>query len=85
MSAGIEETLKEIIRLRVMGALQEIESEPTPKEMRTIMEVATESVYGPVLDVIKTLGEETGLVLVNANSALLLPDSLDNPIVTGES
>ncbi len=85
MSLGIEGTLRQLIEMRVFAALREIENEPTPKEIRAIMETATASVYDPVLEVIQQLGKENGVVLQNANSALLLPDSLDNPIVTGES
>ena len=86
MSLGIEGTLRQLIEMRVFAALREInDGEPTPKEIRAIMETATASVYDPVLEVIQQLGKENGVVLQNANSALLLPDSLDNPIVTGES
>ena len=72
----LEETLKEIIRLRVMGALGELTEEPTPKQLRAIMESATDSVYGPILQVVKSLGAEVGVVLENQNSALLLPDTM---------
>jgi len=81
MSKGIEETLKQLIQIRVFGALAEIDSEPTPKELRAIMEVATEAVYGPVMDLIKELGAEVGVELQNANAALLLPDTANKEII----
>jgi len=79
---GLEETLKEIIRIRIVQHLAKgsIGGSRPRRDLHQIMKNQAALVYGPVMEVVKLLADECGLK-IEQNGGIVLPDTHDKKVI----